>query len=102
MGVTDLGGRDGMAFVYEQPRTTSFTMRNTLLPLTIVFYGPDGGYLDAFDMEPCTAEPCTSYPTPEGFTVAVEVPQGGAAEVGMVPGSSLTLLTADCETPPSH
>ena len=102
MGVTDLGGLDGMAFVYDEPRTTSFTMRNTLLPLTIVFYGPDGRYLDAFDMEPCEAEPCPSYPTPEGFTVAVEVLQGEDADLAMVQGSVLELLAADCETPPSH
>jgi len=102
MGVTDLGGLDGMAFVYDEPRTTSFTMRNTLLPLTIVFYGPDGRYLDAFDMEPCEAEPCPPYPTPEGFTVAVEVLQGEHAGLAMVQGSVLELLTGDCETPPSH
>lgn len=96
MGVTDLGGRDGMAFVYDQPTATSFTMRNTLLPLSIVFYGPDGAYLDAFDMTPCEAEPCPSYPTPGGFTVAVEVPRGGAAELGMVPGSRIELLATAC------
>jgi uncharacterized protein len=102
MGVTDLGGPDGMAFVYERPRTTSFTMRNTLLPLTLVFFGADGEYLEAFDMEPCEAEPCPPYPTPQGFTVAVEVEQGAAAELALVEGSVLELLARDCETPPSH
>lgn len=91
MFVDDLGDADGMAFVYDRPRRTNFTMRNTVLPLTIVFYGPDGRYMDAFDMEPCLDEPCPSYPTPDGFTVAIEVEQGRADELGLVPGSVLAV-----------
>jgi uncharacterized membrane protein (UPF0127 family) len=104
MGVTDLGGLDGMAFVYDEPRTTSFTMRNTVMALSIVFYDSDGKYLDAFDMEPCRAEPCPSYPTPTGFTVAVEVPQGELERLEMVPGSRLEVLplAGHCDTPSSH
>lgn len=93
MFVDDLGPADGMAFVYDAPRTTAFTMRNTVLPLTIVFHGADGRHLDAFDMEPCRAEPCPSYPTPEGFTVAIEVEQGRAEEFGLGPGSMLEILS---------
>ena len=103
MFVDDLGGADGMAFVYDRPRTTAFTMRNTVLPLTIVFHGPDGRWLDAFDMDPCRDEPCPSYPTPEGFLVAVEVEQGRAAELGLVEGSVLEIVgtATDCDTPRS-
>ena len=96
MGITDLGGRDGMAFVYTEPHTTSFTMRNTIMPLSIAFFGPDGSQIGDFDMEPCDGEPCPSYPTPEGFTVAVEVPQGALDELSMGPGSRLELLGTDC------
>ncbi|HEY3483946.1 MAG TPA: DUF192 domain-containing protein [Ilumatobacteraceae bacterium] len=96
MGVTDLAGRDGMAFVYTEPHTTAFTMRNTIMPLSIAFFGPDGSQLGNFDMEPCTAEPCPLYPTPDGFTVAVEVPQGAIDELAMGPGSRLDLLGTDC------
>jgi hypothetical protein len=101
MGVTDLGGLDGMAFVFEQPVTTAFTMRNTLIPLSIAFYGTDGAFLDAFDMVPCESEPCPSYPTPADVAVAVEVPLGGLEALGMVPGSTLTTLTVSdtCQTP---
>lgn len=102
MGVTALEPAVGMAFVHDEPRTTSFTMRNTLVPLSIAFYDAAGAYLDAFDMEPCVAEPCPSYPTPADFTVAVEVPQGRLTELGMVPGSRLDLTGPECDTPPSH
>ncbi|MEX2628011.1 MAG: DUF192 domain-containing protein [Ilumatobacteraceae bacterium] len=101
MGVTDLGAAVGMAFAYDEPRSTTFTMSNTLMPLSIAFYGPDGEYVDAFDMEPCRSEPCPSYRTPDGFTIAVEVPQGRLADLGLVPGSRLELLDVECDTPSS-
>ncbi len=96
MQVTDLGGLDGMAFRYDSPHTTSFTMRNTVMPLSIAFFGADGALLDAFDMEPCVAEPCPSYPTPADFVVAIEVPQGGLPDLDIGAGSMLELLAEGC------
>ena len=96
MGVTSLGGLDGMAFRYDAPHSTSFTMRNTMMPLSIAFFGPDRSYLGAFDMEPCLVEACPSYPTPTGFVVALEVPRGGLAELGLDAGSTLELGREGC------
>jgi uncharacterized membrane protein (UPF0127 family) len=97
MGVADLGGADGMAFVYSEPRTTSFTMRNTVLPLSIAFFDGAGVFLEVFDMEPCTAEPCPSYPTPAGFTVAIEVVQGYFEDLGLEPGARLRWSEESCD-----
>ena len=96
MHVTDVGGLDGMAFRYDAPHTTSFTMRNTVMPLSIAFFGVDGSFLDAFDMPPCLTEPCPSYPTPADFVVAIEAPDGGLAELGIGAGSTLELLAEGC------
>lgn len=96
MAVGDLGAGDGMAFVYPDPRTGSFWMKNTLLPLSIAFFGPDGAYLDAFDMEPCVADPCPTYPTPRDFLIAVETVQGGLGGLGMLPGSTIDLTDLPC------
>jgi uncharacterized membrane protein (UPF0127 family) len=96
MGVTDLGPADGMAFRYESPTTTAFFMLTTPLPLSIAFYAPDGSWLGAFDMEPCPQEPCTRYATPEGFTVAVEVPQGRLDDLALGAGSTLVLGDVGC------
>ena len=102
MQVTDLGGLDGMAFRYDSPHTTSFTMRNTVMPLSIAFFGAGGGHLAAFDMQPCVGEPCPSYPTPADFVVAVEVPAGGLPELAIAAGSTMELLAEGCSstTPP--
>jgi len=96
MGVTDLGPADGMAFVYPTPTTGAFWMKNTLMPLSIAFFDGDGRHLDAFDMEPCTADPCERYPTPSGFVVAVEVAQGDLERLSLVPGATLELLGGEC------
>jgi uncharacterized membrane protein (UPF0127 family) len=91
MGVTGLGNGDGMAFVYPSPTTGQFWMKDTLLPLSIAFFAPDGSYLDAFDMEPCSVEPCARYGTPPDFLVAVETVRGDLPAIGIAPGSTLDL-----------
>lgn len=99
MGVTDLGPADGMAFVYPEPHTTQFWMKDTLLPLSIAFVASNGEFLDSFDMEPCVAldsSDCTRYPTAPDFLVAVETVQGELGSFGMLPGSTLELLDQPC------
>lgn len=97
MSVTDLGDADGMAFGYDRPTTTRFWMRDTLLPLSIAFYDAAGGYLDAFDMEPCTTADCLLYPTAPDFVVAVETVAGGLPALGMTSGSTLALSERPCD-----
>jgi hypothetical protein len=96
MFVTDVGPADGMAFRYQDPHTGTFWMENTVLPLSIAFFAPDGSFLEAFDMEPCTTDSCPKYATPRSFLVAVEVPQGDLDDVGLVAGSRLELLDIPC------
>ncbi len=96
MFVTDVGLADGMAFRYQDPHTGTFWMKNTVLPLSIAFFAPDGSFLEAFDMEPCTTDSCPKYATPRSFLVAVEVPQGDLDDVGLVAGSRLELLDIPC------
>jgi uncharacterized membrane protein (UPF0127 family) len=97
MYVTDVGGPDGMIFRYDSPNTSAFWMKNTVMPLSIAFYDQGGAYLDAFDMAPCTADPCPTYPTPANFTDAIEVPQGMLDELGIKPGSVLVVSDLPCD-----
>jgi uncharacterized membrane protein (UPF0127 family) len=98
MFVTDLGGADGMVFRYPGPTTGAFWMRNTVMPLSIAFFAADGSYLDAFDMEPCVADPCATYPTPADFVDSIEVPQGALAGLGIEPGSTLVVHDLPCDS----
>jgi uncharacterized membrane protein (UPF0127 family) len=96
MYATDLGGPDGMVFHYDSPTSAAFWMKDTVMPLSIAFYDGDGAYLDAFDMAPCSADPCPTYPTPPDFVDAIEVPQGMLDELGLVPGSVLHVSDTAC------
>lgn len=95
MGVTDLGGLDGMAFRYDEPDRRTFWMKNTLLPLSIAFVGEDGRVVGSADMTPCRADPCPSYGPDESFVIAIEVAQGRLTELGIGPGSVVELV-GDC------
>ena len=59
----DMPQHEGMLFVFEQPATQCFWMRNTLLPLTAAFVADDGTIVNLADMKPqtddshCSAKP---------------------------------------------
>jgi uncharacterized protein len=99
MGVTDLGGADGMVFQFGSPVITQFWMRDTVMPLSIAFYAADGSFVSASDMEPCLTGPdaaCARYAATGPYVNAIEVPKGGLEELLMVEGSKLELLEQDC------
>ena len=100
MGVTDMGAADAMAFVYDDPTTSRFWMKDTPMALSIAFFGVGGSYLDAFDMEPCmVADPddCRRYDTPADFIVALEAPRGGLPALGIAEGATLVLTEHVCD-----
>ena len=78
------------------PTSGAFWMKNTVMPLSIAFYDAEGTFLDSFDMQPCTADPCATYRTPNGFVYAVETTQGGLEALGMAPGSTLAVSDLPC------
>lgn len=76
MGVVDLGDLDGMLFVMGGTVQSSFTMRNTLIPLHVAFFDGAGALVDVLEMIPCESEPCPSYRPSAEYEYAVEVPLG--------------------------
>jgi uncharacterized membrane protein (UPF0127 family) len=86
MEVTDreLGGYDGMVFVYPDPTSGGFWMRNTPTPLSIAFFDGAGRLVSTTDMEPCSDSPtCPSYPADRPFAFALEVVEGRLDDVGV-------------------
>ncbi|MGH2750366.1 MAG: DUF192 domain-containing protein [Actinomycetota bacterium] len=67
---------EGMLFVFFEDTTSAFTMRNTLIPLSIAFFDFDGEIVRILDMEPCEAEPCPTYDPEITYRGAIEVNQG--------------------------
>ena len=48
----EMPAHEGMLFVFEQPATQCFWMKNTLLPLTAAFVADDGTIVNLADMKP--------------------------------------------------
>jgi uncharacterized membrane protein (UPF0127 family) len=64
MEVTDLGGADGMLFVFDDEGVHRFYMWQTPMPLDIAFFAADGTFVDSAVMEPClepSAADCARY-----------------------------------------
>ncbi len=81
---TELGPDEGMIFPREDNSVASFWMKNTPLPLDIIFIGPDRRIINiAAQTTPYSLDSVFA----EGPTGAVlEIPGGRAAELGIAPG----------------
>ena len=93
---TDLGGFAGMAFVFDKDEENGFHMRNTPMPLTVAWFAGDGSFVSAADMDPCLdpAARCPQYRPTGRYRLAVEVPRGKAAGLGIGPGSKAAVAGA--------
>ncbi len=77
----------GMLFIYEHPQQVSFWMRNTLIPLDMIFIGADGRVAAVHAM----AEPgdLTAIPGPADTLMVLEINGGLAARLGLKGGAEL-------------
>jgi uncharacterized protein len=64
---------DGMLFVFPFETTGGFWMKNTLVPLTIVFFDSRGNRVRRFSMTPCNADPCKIYDPGRRYRFALEL-----------------------------
>ena len=82
---TDLGPNEGMLFPNDPPQVRSFWMKNTVIPLDMIFIGIDSRILNIHANTTPYSE--QSYPS-EGLAIGVlEIPGGRAAELGLEPGA---------------
>ena len=95
MGREGLSPFDGMAFLWSEPVESSFWMKDTLIPLSIAFWDPDGTIMAIIDMEPCHADPCPTYRPAGPFVGAVEVAQGEFERRGVGVGDTVDLTLGD-------
>jgi len=78
-----LGPDQGMIFPYDPPQDISFWMKNTLIPLDIVFIRGDGTIVRIVNAEPMDLTPL---PSGEPITGVLEIRGGRAKELGIKEG----------------
>jgi uncharacterized membrane protein (UPF0127 family) len=81
----------GMVFVWFEPQTGGFWMKNTLIPLSIAFFDVDGKIVRILDMEPCESDPCPLYEPETEYLGALEVNQGAFDRWGVGEGDFVRL-----------
>jgi len=65
---------DGMLFVFPANTTGGFWMKNTLVPLKIVFFNAAGKRVRTLRMTPCREDPCAIYEPGRRYRFALELP----------------------------
>ena len=83
-----LGQNEGMLFDFKTPQQVAFWMKNTRIPLDMLFIAPDGRVVSIAR----NATPMNETPIPSGAPVlaVLEVAGGRAAEIGAQPGDKVT------------
>lgn len=83
----ELAPNAGMLFIFEQPQTLCFWMKNTLIPLSIAFLREDGTILNIEEMKPQSLDShCSVSPARH----ALEMNAGWFSKRGFKPGSRIT------------
>lgn len=91
MGVTHLGDSQGMVFSFPATTDTAFWMKDTLIPLDIVFWDSTGTIVDVQQMQPCTRDPCPLYESSRPYIASVETANGLLQRRHVVPGDRVSL-----------
>ena len=81
-----LPANDGMVFPYDPPQEVSFWMKNTLIPLDMIFIRPDGRIAR---ITTARALDLTPVPSGEPISAVLEIRGGRAAELGIRTGDAV-------------
>ena len=95
MGREELPEGTGMLFEWDDNAPRAFWMKNTLIPLDILYFRHDEILGEAIlvswtTAHPCQEDPCPSYPSQGAAKYVVELPAGSVERYGWKLGARLT------------
>ncbi len=94
MNRESLDNDTGMLFVFESSHEVSFWMKNTLIPLDIIFINATGYVVNIQEADPepgIADDDLLRYPSNGPVLYALEINQGISAAEGIVPGTYVEL-----------
>lgn len=89
----EMAGEAGMLFVFTREAPRSFWMKNTRIPLDILYFDSNLNLVSAAEnARPCAVQRCPGYPSERPAQYVLELNAGKVAELGVQPGDELKLL----------
>ncbi|MBX3689496.1 DUF192 domain-containing protein [Dokdonella sp.] len=92
MDRTQMPADHGMLFIFDDDAPRAFWMKNTRIPLDMLFFDADRRLISVqHDAQPCTADPCPPYSSGAPARYVLELNGGKARALGVSPGDVLTI-----------
>jgi len=89
---TTLAADHGMLFVFANSAPQAFWMKNTLIPLDILYFDDARKLVSMqLDVPPCKADPCPIYPSHAAARYVLELAAGTSRRIGAKLGDQLTI-----------
>ncbi len=88
---TSLPDDEGMLFQFEPARPVAFWMKQTLIPLDMLYIRSGVIREIQANVPPCKADPCPTYPSTTTIDQVIEIRGGLAEELGIKVGDRVTL-----------
>ena len=87
----NLGENAGMIFVFDKEAKHSFWMKNTLIPLDMIFINAENKIVDILTAVPCKQDPCENYTPKENALYVLEVNKGFSEKHNLQIGEEVKL-----------
>jgi uncharacterized membrane protein (UPF0127 family) len=87
---THLPAERGMLFIQPEATPAAFWMKNTYIPLDLLYFDSAGRLLEIHaDVPPCTTPSCPAYVSNGPIKYILEINAGSARRLGLQPGARL-------------
>ena len=85
-----LGKDSGMLFIFRQEAPQSFWMKNTLIPLDMIFISRNLVIVEITTMQPCITDPCPDYTSRQPARYVLEVNAGYSRSHTIIIGDKIS------------
>lgn len=83
----------GMLFIFEDESQRAFWMKNTKIPLDMIFINKEKKIVNILTAEPCDADPCQNYGSEKPAMYVLEINAGLAEKNNLKIGDSVKIYT---------
>lgn len=91
----------GMLFAFKEPQMLVFWMKNTKIPLEIIYFDAEGTFVNSLEMQPCVTDECEQYKSASLAKYALEVQPDFKKGNGVGVGWKLDLTQVEAMSDPT-